>query len=80
MPAQITKWGNSLAVRLPRRVAEEAKLKQGDTLDIVVAGTGKLELRARKVRVTLAALLDRITPENLHDASDWGAPVGKEIW
>ncbi len=80
MATQITKWGNSLAVRLPKRVAEQAKLKQGDTIEVVAAGAGRVELRARKRRVTLAALADQITPENLHDSTDWGKPRGKEIW
>ena len=80
MPTHITKWGNSLAVRLPRRVAEAARLRQGDALDIVVAGAGKVELRARKRRITLASLIRDITPENRHDATDWGNPIGKETW
>ena len=80
MATQITKWGNSLAVRLPRRVADEAKLKQGDTVEIVVPGAGRVEVRVRKQRRSLKQLVNDITAENLHAASEWGKPVGRELW
>ena len=35
---RISKWGNSLAVRLPRKVVEALKLKEGDHIEVVVAG------------------------------------------
>jgi antitoxin component of MazEF toxin-antitoxin module len=37
MKAQMVKWGNSLAVRIPKPVAEEAKLKEGDPIEIEAA-------------------------------------------
>lgn len=80
MATQITKWGNSLAVRLPRRIADEAKLKQGDTVEIIVPGTGRVEVRARKQRRSLKQLVNDITPENLHGPTEWGRPVGRELW
>lgn len=36
---QVSKWGNSLAVRLPRALVEALKLKEGDDIEITVAGT-----------------------------------------
>jgi antitoxin MazE len=41
---QVSKWGNSLAVRLPRAVVEALKLKAGDEIEITVAGTRQLEV------------------------------------
>ncbi len=35
---QLTKWGNSLAVRLPAAVAEALQLKEGDDIEIQLAG------------------------------------------
>jgi antitoxin MazE len=35
---QVAKWGNSLAVRLPKSVVEALKLKEGDSIEIHVAG------------------------------------------
>ena len=46
---QVSKWGNSLAVRLPRAVVEALKLKEGDDIEITVAGTRAFEVsRDRK--------------------------------
>ena len=76
---QITKWGNSLAVRIPKPAAETAKLKQGDEIE-VVASPGKVELRSLHKKPTLAELVRKITPENRHDETDWGQAVGREVW
>jgi len=41
---QVSKWGNSLAVRLPRAVVDALKLKEGDEIEITVAGTRRFEI------------------------------------
>lgn len=41
---QVAKWGNSLAVRLPQAVVEALKLKEGDHIEITVAGMRKFEV------------------------------------
>lgn len=41
---QVAKWGNSLAVRLPRAVVEALELKEGDAIEIHVVGTHSLEV------------------------------------
>jgi antitoxin MazE len=41
---QVSKWGNSLAVRLPRAVVEALKLREGDNIEIIVAGTRRFEI------------------------------------
>ncbi|MBI1779047.1 MAG: AbrB/MazE/SpoVT family DNA-binding domain-containing protein [Proteobacteria bacterium] len=41
---QVSKWGNSLAVRLPKRVVEELELRPGDELLIIAASKGKIEV------------------------------------
>lgn len=80
MKAQLRKWGNSLAVRIPKPVAEAAQMQQGDRLEFQVAGPGTLRIRKAKTKPTLAQLVRGITPENRHDETDWGAPVGNEVW
>ncbi len=77
--AQIRKWGNSLAVRIPKPAAEAAKLKQGDEIE-VVASPGKVELRSLRKRPSLAVLVRQITPDNRHEETDWGETVGREVW
>jgi antitoxin MazE len=42
---QISKWGNSLAVRLPTAVVEALKLKEGDDIEIEVAGARRFEIK-----------------------------------
>ena len=77
---RVAKWGNSLAVRIPKTVADAAKLRQGDELELVPAGRGKVEVRAIHSQPTLAQLVKQITPENRHGETDWGRPVGSELW
>jgi antitoxin MazE len=79
--AQMVKWGNSLAVRIPKVVAEEAELNEGDELVIEVQSRGALAVKAARKPPTLDELIAEITPENLHKAvwSDDG-PVGNEAW
>jgi antitoxin MazE len=77
MKAQLVKWGNSLAVRIPKPVAEEARLKEGDALEIEVA-EGRVELRRASKVPTLATLVSQITPENRYAEVSTGAEVGEE--
>ncbi|NOS68120.1 MAG: AbrB/MazE/SpoVT family DNA-binding domain-containing protein [Candidatus Peribacteraceae bacterium] len=76
MRIRLTKWGNSLGIRLPKVFAVQMGLRMGEEVD--------LELRKNALVVspvdTLDALLERITPENVHAEIDTGKPVGKEIW
>jgi len=77
--AQIAKWGNSLAVRIPKAVAEEARLQEGDAiLDRSLERSRRVASRRRGIP-TLEKLVAQITPENRHEATDWGPDVGKEI-
>jgi antitoxin MazE len=78
MKTQMVKWGNSLAVRIPKPVVEEARLKEGDSLEIEVA-EGRVELRRATKIPTLAQLVSRITPENRYTEVSTGAEVGKEV-
>ena len=76
--AQVAKWGNSLAVRIPRAVAEEARLKEGDSI-VIEALEGHIELRPAERIPTLEELVAQITPENRYEETDWGHDKGKEI-
>jgi antitoxin MazE len=54
---QVAKWGNSLAVRLPTSVVEALELKEGDNVEIHVAGTRSFEVaKAPSARELLARL------------------------
>lgn len=41
---QVSKWGNSLAIRLPAVVVEALELKEGDQVEVRVAGTREFEV------------------------------------
>jgi antitoxin MazE len=79
MNAQVTKWGNSLAVRIPAVYARELALDDGAEIELSRVDGG-LFLRPRKSGYTLKELLAQVKPENLHGETDWGARVGREIW
>lgn len=80
MRAVISKWGNSPAVRLPKGIMETINLSVGQAVEIV-AKNDRIEITPiAKSELTLEELLNQITPQNLHQAADWGKPVGKEVW
>ena len=79
MKARMVKWGNSLAVRIPQPIAREAKLKQGDALEIEAAADGHLALRRAARIPTLTQLVRQITPENRYAEISTGSEVGREV-
>ncbi|HEY3930357.1 MAG TPA: AbrB/MazE/SpoVT family DNA-binding domain-containing protein [Candidatus Koribacter sp.] len=78
MRAQMLKWGNSLAVRIPKVVAEQAKLSEGDALELEVSQDGTVQLQRVGKVPSLAQLVAQITPENRYEETDWGADIGRE--
>lgn len=80
MLTKVQKWGDSLALRIPKALAEEAGLKAGSEVELRVEN-GCLTIYPPGVpHYTLEELVAQITPENRHDEVDWGPPVGKEVW
>ncbi len=79
MRSRVSKWGNSLGVRIPRVAAEQAGLQEGADVEIKVSGNNLVVARAQR-RYSLDELVSRITSRNRHDGIDWGRPVGREIW
>ncbi len=77
--AQLVRWGNSHAVRIPKKVVEEARLHEGQDLEIRVEA-GRIALAPTHPELTLKALVEEITPDNVHGEQDWGRPAGKEPW
>ncbi|MDB9375234.1 AbrB/MazE/SpoVT family DNA-binding domain-containing protein [Nodularia sphaerocarpa] len=80
MVANIAKWGNSLAIRIPQNLAKEIHLTEGSEVNLsVVDGNLVIKLKKPK-RYSLEALIEQITPDNLHAEVDSGVAVGKEAW
>ena len=78
MTATIQKWGNSLALRIPLAVAKQIQVKEGDAVLLKVGASG-LTVKPAPKKLSLDDLLDKVTPENQHSATDWGADLGREI-
>jgi antitoxin MazE len=78
MQAQVLKWGNSLAVRIPKPVAEDAHFQVGDPLEIAVSANGIVELHRIGDVPTLSELVAQITPENRYSEIPLGPEVGRE--
>lgn len=78
--AQVKKWGNSLAIRIPTRVAQDLGLTNDSQVEITTDGQTAILRREVNAPVSLADLVQGITPENMHGEVDWGEPIGKEAW
>ena len=80
MPVQsrISKWGNSLGVRVPREVAVRAGLSEGARIDIEGYADGRIVITPSRRRFTLDELLAGMTPEREHPLEDDG-PRGEEL-
>jgi antitoxin MazE len=80
MTTKIQQWGNSLALRIPKVFAIEAKLHKGALVNVSEEG-GKIILTpVKKRKITLEGLLSGVTKENIHGEISTGKRVGKEIW
>ena len=79
MRVAVQKWGNSLAVRIPKPFAEDVGVAEGTLVDMTVV-EGRLIARPVVQRVRLADLLRRITRASLQGEVETGAPAGREVW
>lgn len=80
MKSTVQKWGNSLAIRIPKSFAAEIDLSQGAEIDLVLFKNKIQIVPIKKKNITLDELLSQVTEENIHGEVDTGTPVGKEIW
>ena len=80
MSTRVTRWGNSLAVRIPRAWARELHLDEGAEVELTVTEGRLVITPAPPPAYSLAELVAGITPENRHEETDWGKPVGGEPW
>jgi antitoxin MazE len=69
-----------LAVRIPRAIAKQASLSEGDCVEVAFTSDGGIALRPTRRRYELSELVGRITPRNRHRETDWGPPQGEESW
>ena len=80
MKTQIKMWGHSLGLRIPKSFAIEADIEKNSLVNIEFKN-GKLIISPhRKKKLHLSELLSHVKPSHLHDETDFGNPMGKEVW
>jgi antitoxin MazE len=80
MKTQVQKWGNSLALRIPKAFAANLGLSQDSSVELSLKD-GNLVVRPSSIqRYKLSDLLMRVTEANIHGEQDYGDAVGSEEW
>jgi antitoxin MazE len=80
LKTRIQKWGNSLALRIPKSYAADVQLTQETLVDISVEGDALIVRPLLPSSPTLTKLLAGVTESNLHGETDYGPCVGREEW
>jgi antitoxin MazE len=83
MKVEFQRWGNSLALRVPKAFAEEIGAAEGRPAEMTAENGAlviKMAKRKRRRRYDLESLINAITEENRHPETEWGPPVGNEAW
>jgi antitoxin MazE len=82
MVTKIQKWGNSQGLRLARQLLEEACISVGDEVDVAARDGMIVIAPVRRIRgkQSLRDLVSRIPKNNEPEETDWGKPVGREVW
>jgi antitoxin MazE len=80
MKARIQKWGNSLALRIPKSFASEAGLRENAPVELSLAKGRLIVQPIQEPPLKLEELLREITDDNLHGEWNTGPAVGREIW
>ena len=82
METKVQRWGNSLAVRIPKAYALQMGIEADSVVALRLDGTTLLTEPVREADLvpTMDEMLDRVTPENMQPEIDFGPPVGREVW
>lgn len=73
----VGKWGSSLAIRIPKPVAEQWGVREGSRIEMVPRGD---QLVMSRKTYGLVEMVARMSPETLHGEVDTGPPQGREEW
>jgi antitoxin MazE len=79
MKTKIQKWGNSLAIRIPKAFASELGLQNDSTVEVSLT-RDELVIKPSSRHYSLENLIAGITKKNRHGEEDFGTPAGGEIW
>ena len=78
MHVRVRKWGNSLAIRIPKPLAEDSEVKEGTVLNLAISEGKVVATPIQKKRISLKQLLAKVKKKNLHKEIDFGLPVGRD--
>jgi antitoxin MazE len=78
MQVRVSRWGNSLGLRIPRDIASRVGLREGDRVEIG-AEAERMIISPARPRHVLAELLQGMTPEAMREAFGWGPDKSREI-
>ncbi len=79
MLTTINRWGNSLAIRIPKAFAEQAEMEENTQVEIAL-DDDQITIQPVRKTWTLRELLAGVTDSNKHPAADWGEITGREVW
>jgi antitoxin MazE len=80
MVTHIQQWGNSLAFRIPKKIAESLDLELNTEVEIQERDGTLVLVPVKRNKYSLDELVAQITPENLHGEISTGTPIGNEAW
>ena len=78
MQVLLSKWGNSLGLRLPKALTAEIGMSEGQKVEVRSEG-GRIIVEPVRKTLTLEQMMENVTPEAMREAWDWGDDVGREI-
>jgi antitoxin MazE len=77
MQSEVKKWGNSLGLRIPKKIATKLKLKEGSSINMNITND---QLVISTENSELDILVTKINDQNSHKQMFSDNSVGKEIW
>jgi antitoxin MazE len=80
MKTRVQKWGNSLALRIPKSFAIEVGIQRETSVEVSLANGKLIITPIAKTKPALKQLLSKVTKGNLHHEIDIGATIGNETW
>ena len=80
MKTRVQKWGNSLALRIPKSFADECGFEKDGAVELSSSEGSLLVKPIAKTLTSLDELLDLISDSNLHGEVNTGTAIGRETW